>query len=138
MTTRTPHRNASGVYAAPADASAWRAAHLGKDDVWRVLDLSPARDKADLLRGLAHALDFAPDFGHNWDALADALQDLSWLQSSRIVLELTGGDAFQRNAPEAWRTALDIFRDAATYWSSRRRVLLVLVHGASHLPALQA
>jgi len=138
MTSRTPHSNDSGVYAAPADTSAWRAAHFGEDDVWRALDLSTARDKADLLRGLARALDFASDFGHNWDALADALQDLSWLQSSRIALELTGGEAFQRNAPEAWRTALEIFRDAATYWSSRRKTLLVLVHGASHLPALRA
>lgn len=137
MTPRAPRSNQSGVYAAPPDTRSWRAAHFGKDDAWRALDLSAARDKADFLRGVAQALDFASDFGHNWDALADALQDLSWLTSSRIVLELTGSESFQRNAPEAWHTALDIFRDAATYWSSRRKTLLVLVHGAGQLPALQ-
>lgn len=134
MTTRASSPHKSGVYAAPRDITALRAAFDGERDVWRTLDLSCVRDKTGLLHELSRALDFPGDFGHNWDALADALQDLSWLQWSRLVVEIDGSASLKRHAPDAWRTALDIFRDAATYWAPHDRTFIVLVHGATELP----
>jgi hypothetical protein len=133
MNRRGKHTQ-SGVYAAPADTSTLRAAYTGAGDLWRALDLTSIRDKAGLLRALAQALEFPTHFGDNWDALADSLQDLSWLQWSRLAIEVCGSDGLRRDAPQDWNIALDIFRDAATYWSAHHRSFLVLVRGASDLP----
>lgn len=137
MTKRALHPHDSGVYAAPADMSAARAGFAAERDLWRSLDLRSARDKSALLSEFARALEFPADFGHNWDALADSLQDLSWLRWSRLAVEIRGSEAFRRHAADDWNTALDILRDAAKYWGSHHRSLVVLVDGASDLPALR-
>jgi len=138
MTTHSPLPDHGGVYSAPRDTSTLRMAMVGERDVWRTLDISSNRDKSALLLALCQALDFPGGFGHNWDALADALQDLSWLQWSRLVVEIDGAASLMSDAPDAWRTALDIFRDAATYWATHDRTFIVLVHGAHDLPGPRA
>lgn len=53
-------------------------------------DVANASGKGEVLAELARAI-AAPDwFGHNWDALADALGDLSWHPASGYVLLLHG------------------------------------------------
>jgi Barstar (barnase inhibitor) len=53
-------------------------------------NLAEAHGKGEVLAELARAI-AAPDwFGHNWDALADALGDLSWKKSPGYVLLLHG------------------------------------------------
>ena len=54
----------------------------------RVINADGARDKHTLLTRIADALEFPQWFGHNWDALADCLGDLSWLppQSGYVFL----------------------------------------------------
>ena len=53
-------------------------------------DLAEAHGKGEVLAELARVI-AAPDwFGHNWDALADALGDLSWRKSPGYVLLLHG------------------------------------------------
>ena len=53
-------------------------------------NLGVAHSKGEVLAVLARAIE-APDwFGHNWDALADALGDLSWRVAPGYVLLLRG------------------------------------------------
>jgi len=53
-------------------------------------DIATAHGKGEVLAELARAIK-APDwFGHNWDALADALGDLSWHKAPGYVLLLRG------------------------------------------------
>ncbi|MDO8312269.1 MAG: barstar family protein [Sideroxyarcus sp.] len=53
-------------------------------------DIATAHGKGEVLAELARAIK-APDwFGHNWDALADALSDLSWRKAPGYVLLLRG------------------------------------------------
>lgn len=53
-------------------------------------NLADAHSKGEVLAELARAIQ-APDwFGHNWDALADALGDLSWHPAPGYVLLLRG------------------------------------------------
>ncbi len=53
-------------------------------------DIATAHGKGEVLAELARAIK-APDwFGHNWDALADALGDLSWQKAPGYVLLLRG------------------------------------------------
>ncbi len=54
------------------------------------VDMATAHGKGEVLAELARAIK-APDwFGHNWDALADALGDLSWCKVPGYVLLLRG------------------------------------------------
>src|SRR5664279_3948657 len=53
-------------------------------------NIAGAQGKGEVLAELARTIK-APDwFGHNWDALADALGDLSWCEAPGYVLLLHG------------------------------------------------
>ncbi len=51
-------------------------------------DLSEAQGRGALLAALAQAIEAPEWFGGNWDALADALGDLSWIDAPGYVLLL--------------------------------------------------
>lgn len=83
------------------------------------IDLSSCADKAGLLRRLAATLAFPSSFGHNWDALADSLGDLSWMPApGHALLVDNAGDL--RDADEAdFNTLLDILDQASSTWTAR-------------------
>ncbi len=70
------------------------------------VDIATAHGKGEVLAEMARAIK-APDwFGHNWDALADALGDLSWCEAPGYVLLLRGehpGDDILNATVEFWR-----------------------------------
>lgn len=82
-----------------------------------VIDLTACTDKADLLARIAAAMKFPAWFGHNWDALADCLTDLSWLPASAYSITVTGSRALRAADPGTLATALDIFDEAASFWA---------------------
>ncbi len=63
--------------ASRAGAAGWQLIHLDGSDV---------TTKAHYLQMWCDAANFPDTFGHNWDALADALTDLSWLHASGYVV----------------------------------------------------
>ena len=83
------------------------------------LDLADCRGKAELLAGLARVLEFPAWFGHNWDALADCLDDLEWLRGSGYLLVLENPAGMSAAAPKDFAVALDILADAARKWCER-------------------
>lgn len=94
-----------------------------------VLDLRGVPDKAALLEAWAESVD-APDWvGRNWDALEEAMRDLSWARAERYVVIVTGAAELASGDPKSWRTALDILRSAVAEWVSRGIPMLVLVRG---------
>lgn len=139
MTTRRGHLckpGHSGVYRVPQDIAQVRAAVLQEGGSWRVLDMTGVADKRALLQAIARTLEFPEHFGRNWDALADSLQDLSWLSWAVLVIEVRGWGDFARAAADDARMALDIARDAAIYWAGREKTFIVLVDVAPDLPSL--
>lgn len=118
----------NGVYRLPSDPVLLRdllpAAGVGDVDLRRV------RSKRGLLAALARALQFPETFGGNWDALADSLQDLSWLCDAGIVLHLRGYDRFLAAAPDDAATLQNILAEAAQFWRSRSRLFVVFAEGA--------
>jgi len=84
-------------------------------------DLKDIRGKRNLLDALARAADFPPGFGANWDALADALCDLSWLKSEGYVLLLRNATGTLGLSANDREIAQDIFADTAAYWRQRNR-----------------
>lgn len=102
-----PHAN--GVYfvgredAEPiATGSVMASLHLTR------IDLAAVADKAGLLDCIADALRFPSYFGHNWDALEDCLNDLSWLPPGGFVVLFEHVDALQNAEGDDFETLLDI------------------------------
>jgi RNAse (barnase) inhibitor barstar len=83
------------------------------------VDLSRARDRATLFSELDRALALLPHFGHNFDALADVLEDRDWLGKAGIVIVLLHAAAWRREHPSEWNTLEDVLTEAADYWRER-------------------
>ncbi len=77
------------------------------------LDLAPCHDKSGLLAAVSSAFRFPDWFGHNWDALADSLADLSWLPAAGYLLLVEGYATLAREAPDDWQTFLEILDETA-------------------------
>lgn len=120
----------NGVYRAPVDDGPLRGRAGGLR--WSVADLRGAGSSGAVCRALADAVDFPGSFGGNWDALNDALQDLSWLKTGGCVLHLSGVAAL---APGVQDVLLEILVSAAAFWKHRGRVFIVLADD-DDLPAL--
>ena len=124
----------SGVYHAPAHVAAVRETLDKSGARWLEIDLSKARTKADLMAALGRSIAVPADFGHNWDALADVLQDLSWQSASAYVLHVRECAAASRALGSDWATLLEILAESAMYWKRRRKAFVVLVDDAAELP----
>jgi RNAse (barnase) inhibitor barstar len=93
------------------------------------LDLVDCRNKADLLAGLARVFKFPSWFGHNWDALADCLDDLEWLRASGYLLVLENPAGVSSAARKNFEVMLDILAHAARKWGERGTPFWVFVVG---------
>jgi len=83
------------------------------------VDLAKAHDRATLFAELDGALKLPEHFGHNWDALADVLEDRDWLGKSGRVIVLHGSAAYRREHPTDWTTLEDLFAEASEFWKER-------------------
>ena len=80
------------------------------------VDLTHAKDRAALFAALDKSLGLPDHFGHNWDALADVLEDRDWLGKRGRVIVFTGVAAYRREHPTDWSTLEDILDEAAEFW----------------------
>ncbi|MFJ3174955.1 barstar family protein [Streptomyces roseus] len=86
---------------------------------WTTLrvDLAGVRGKAELLRRWGAALSVPRWFGGNWDALGDALIDLSWLPPApgRLVV-VTCWQPYADAWPGEWQTLREVVEEALQWW----------------------
>ncbi len=129
---------ANGVYRAPLAVALLQAIVRRAGLRWVVVDLRRARGKHALLSACARGFLFPASFGGNWDALADCLQDLSWLTEPGTVALLRGAADFAVAAPDEHAMLLEILAASAEYWQPRGRVFIVVSEGGAGLPALVA
>ena len=83
---------------------------------WRVvvLDRAPVVDKATLLHACYQSGRYPAGFGFNWDALSDALRDLSWLEPAPgIAIVWRHPDVLEARDPETAATFRDVVEEAA-------------------------
>ncbi|RKT03635.1 barstar (barnase inhibitor) [Streptomyces sp. 3211.6] len=93
---------------AAAEAAGWTTVRL---------DLDGVRSKAALMRRCAAALEVPQWFGGNWDALADALIDLSWLPDAPgRLLAVTSWRGYAAERAEDWATLGEILEEAVDFW----------------------
>jgi RNAse (barnase) inhibitor barstar len=91
------------------------------------VDLSHAEDKASLFAALAKGLHLPEYFGHNFDALADVLEDRDWLGKRGCAVRLGHATRYRKTHPNDWRTLEDIFSEASAFWRDRHVAFWVLV-----------
>lgn len=128
----------NGVYRTPRELALLQAAVRRAGLRWAVVDLQRARGKRALLNAFARGFRFPETFGGNWDALADCLQDLSWLAEPGTVALLRGAADFAVAASDEHAMLLEILDAAADYWRQRDRVFIALSDGAAGRPAYPA
>jgi len=102
------------------------------------VDLADVEGKDGLLEALARDMAFPEWFGHNWDALADCLADLSWRPAEGYLVLLEHCDLLHARAEEDHLKALELFAAAADEWREQGVALWCLVDmqadGISWLP----
>ena len=94
-----------------------------------VVDLEVGTDKAGMLEVFAHRLGFPGWVGRTWDALDDALGDLSWWPAGpRGRLIVVRGAEPDRGAVEGdHQVLLDVLETAVAGWSASDSPLVVLL-----------
>ncbi|MBY0269072.1 MAG: barstar family protein [Burkholderiales bacterium] len=128
----------NGVYRAPEKVALLQTIVRRAGLRWVVVDLRRARGKHALLGACARGFQFPAGFGGNWDALADCLQDLSWLAEPGTVALLRGAADFAVAAPDEYALLLEILGASAEYWQPRGRVFIVVSEGDTGLRAFAA
>ncbi|WKV75076.1 barstar family protein [Streptomyces sp. PCS3-D2] len=86
------------------------------------LDLDGVRDKSGLMARCEEALRLPRWFGGNWDALADALRDLSWLPEAGAagrLVAVTSWRGYAGARPSEWETFVDVLEEAVDFWRDR-------------------
>jgi len=118
----------SGTKAGPAQRLEGQVERAG----WRfvLLDTEGATDKAEFLERCAEAFDLPSWFGRNWDALDECLRGLDLDEPTGLLVvwdqwaDLADGD------PDAFDTAIEVFRDACVAWNDDEVPGAVLLRGA--------
>ena len=89
-------------------------------------DLKGVKGKQNLLNALAQSASFPPGFGANWDALADALCDLSWCGEAvgYVLLLRNASDTLGLSANDR-EIAQDILADTVVYWRQRNKAFWI-------------
>jgi len=111
----------AGSYSLQCSVDELRAAANDAGFVMFDADLKGIKGKQNFLNILARAAGFPPEFGANWDALADALCDLSWHGASGYVLLLRNASGTLGLSANDREIAQDIFADTAVYWRQRKK-----------------
>ncbi len=101
------HGDLGGLAAAARDAGL---------KVLRV-DLESCTDKRTLLLRIGTQLDFPAGWGRNWDALSDALRDLSWLPAPGYALLFDGTAQLHAALPHETDVLLGILQEASQWWA---------------------
>jgi hypothetical protein len=95
----------------------------------------PPVNKDNLLGALASALQLPADFGMNWDAAWDCLNDPHWMAQRAFTLQLPQA---LRVDEEALSIFLDMFSEACDAWRDQgQNLLLAVVTNREDLPCIQ-
>jgi hypothetical protein len=134
---------ASGVYLLDETIPASEVEYVARDLDFTFFHLpgSRIRSKKDFLREVAEILHFPDYFGHNWDALADCMTDITSGEENGRVILFDRFDLFAENSPAEFATAMEIFGESALFLSRQGTGYFVLLQGKSsaapELPKVQ-
>jgi RNAse (barnase) inhibitor barstar len=124
---------ASGVYLLEESHGAEPLEKLTRDRglAFFHIDGRDISDKDQFLKQAALILRFPEYFGNNWDAFADCLTDMSWLEADGFVILYDQFDPFAEHSPRQFETALEILKESTEFWRNQGKALFVLLGGKS-------
>ncbi len=112
---------AAGAYFIDArDTQALADAGASLDYAVARVDFAGCAGKDEALMRIAAGLRFPAWFGGNWDALDDAVNDLSWWPAPGYVLLIEHAGPWQAAHPEDATTLVEILGEAARDWAKTR------------------
>lgn len=109
----------TGVYTINCELDDVRAATRDAGFTLFDVDLSGIHSKSEFLAVIAQKIEAPVWFGKNWDALADALADLSWKSAPGYVLLLVNSDSNFNLLGNDHDAARDIMEATVDYWKSQ-------------------
>jgi hypothetical protein len=109
----------AGVYLVTCELDDVRAAAKEAGLVLFDVDLSNVHSKIEFMAAIALAIEAPEWFGKNWDALADALSDLSWKKAPGYVLLLVHSTDHFNLLGNDHDVARDILETTVEYWKSQ-------------------
>ncbi len=117
LCTRLKNVDEAGVYQLNCSVDELRAAVALAGYTLFEADLAQVQGKGEFLAAMARAIT-APDwFGHNFDALADALGDIA-PASGYVLLLRHGGDMLGLSDVEH-HIAMEVFSSTTAFWKSQ-------------------
>lgn len=119
----------AGVFHLSADARELARAAAAAGLMVVYVDIGHAHDKEGFLADASRAMRFPDWFGGNWDAFADCLKDLSWLQAKGWVVILEKSKHFCGGHGHEFKEAMDIMAEAAVYWRGQGKPFWTLIGG---------
>ncbi len=81
------------------------------------VQLRSARDRSDLFEAFRVGMRMPYTEIRNWDAFADTLTDLAWLDHGSFNFIIEGAESFFRRDPNTFRLMLNMVRTAGLAWS---------------------
>lgn len=109
----------SGVYVINCELEDVRTAAQQAGLVLFDVDLTGLHSKSEFMAAIAQKIDAPEWFGKNWDALADALSDLSWNNAPGYVLLLQNSNNNFNLLGNDHEVARDILDTTVNYWKSQ-------------------
>lgn len=119
----------AGVYHLVGDARALGGAAAAAGLMVVYADIGHAHNKKEYLEQLSKAMRFPEWFGGNWDALADCLKDLSWLQAKGWVVILERSKHFCGGHGHEFKEAMAVMAEASEYWRGEGKPFWTLIGG---------
>jgi RNAse (barnase) inhibitor barstar len=111
----------AGVYVINCELSDVRSAASQVGYTVFDADLATVQSKSEFLAAVAQAIEAPEWFGKNWDALADALGDLSWKPAPGYVLVLRNGLKTFNLLANDHEIAQEILDNTVSYWKTQHK-----------------
>lgn len=83
------------------------------------VDLTDVHSKSEFMAAIAQKIEAPEWFGKNWDALADALADLSWKNASGYVMLFVNSNTNFNLLKNDHDVAKDILESTVGYWKTQ-------------------
>jgi hypothetical protein len=118
LLTRLTNINEAGIHQLNCTVDELRVSAVQAQFLLFEVDMAQFQSKGAFLAELAQAI-HAPDwFGGNWDAMADALNDLSWQPAAGYILVLHNSGDQQWLPVTDYSIMQEILLDTVVFWKA--------------------